>query len=213
MYSSYTAASFARQHDLAERHGVNLEGALTWAFEFEDTSFFAGFRALATRGINLPVFNVFRMFSKMGSQRIAVTSDGASHLDAMLKEGVRERPDVAALASRDARRVTILAWHYHDDDVPGPAAQVSLVIAGLGVTQGKAKLQHFRIDTEHSNAYTAWQRMGSPAEPTRAQYAQLESASELATLPGPSSIDVMDGGSTIAVTLPRQAVSLLILEW
>jgi xylan 1,4-beta-xylosidase len=213
MYSSYTAASFARQHDLAERHGVNLEGALTWAFEFEDTPLFAGFRALATHGINLPVFNVFRMFSKMGSQRIAVTSDGASNLDAMLKEGVRERPDVAALASRDARRVTILAWHYHDDDVPGPAAQVSLVIAGLGVIQGKAKLQHFRIDPEHSNAYTAWQRMGSPAEPTRAQYAQLESASELATLPGPSSVDVMDGGSTIAVTLPRQAVSLLVLEW
>ena len=36
MYSSYTAAAFARKHDLAERHGVNLEGALTWAFEFED---------------------------------------------------------------------------------------------------------------------------------------------------------------------------------
>ena len=36
MYSSYTAASFARKHELAERHGVNLEGALTWAFEFED---------------------------------------------------------------------------------------------------------------------------------------------------------------------------------
>ena len=36
MYSSYTAASFARKHDLAEKHGVNLEGALTWAFEFED---------------------------------------------------------------------------------------------------------------------------------------------------------------------------------
>ena len=28
MYSSYTAASFARKHDLAEKHGVNLEGAL-----------------------------------------------------------------------------------------------------------------------------------------------------------------------------------------
>ena len=66
MYSSYTAASFARKHDLAERHGVNLEGALTWAFEFENTPYFAGFRALATNGIALPVFNVFRMFSRMG---------------------------------------------------------------------------------------------------------------------------------------------------
>ena len=74
-YSSYTAASFARKHDLADRHGVNLEGALTWAFEFGETPFFAG-SALATNGINLPVFNVFRMFSRMGrsgSRRRATT--------------------------------------------------------------------------------------------------------------------------------------------
>ena len=32
MYSSYTAASYKRIWQLAARHGVNLEGALTWAF-------------------------------------------------------------------------------------------------------------------------------------------------------------------------------------
>jgi xylan 1,4-beta-xylosidase len=31
MYSSYTAAAFARKHELAEKHRVNLEGALTSA--------------------------------------------------------------------------------------------------------------------------------------------------------------------------------------
>ena len=213
MYSSYTAASFARKHDLAERHGVNLEGALTWAFEFEDTPFFAGFRALATNGLNLPVFNVFRMFSRMGAERIGVTSDGAVGLDAIVKQGVRDRPDVAALASRDARRATVLAWHYHDDDVPGPAAAVSLTIEGLGLKQGSAKLQHFRIDGEHSNAYAVWQRMGSPASPSAAQYSQLQAATELATLPGPSRVDVADGRATIPFTLPRQGVSLIVLEW
>jgi xylan 1,4-beta-xylosidase len=35
LFSSYTAASFARKYDLADRHGVLLEGALTWAFTFE----------------------------------------------------------------------------------------------------------------------------------------------------------------------------------
>jgi xylan 1,4-beta-xylosidase len=213
MYSSYTAASFARKHDLADRHGVNLEGALTWAFEFEDTPFFAGFRALATNGINLPVFNVFRMMSRMGADRIPVTSDGAIDLDAMLKQGVRERPDVAALASRDARRATILAWHYHDDDVPGPAAEVSLAVEGLGMKQGKAKLQHFRVDTDHSNAYTVWQKMGSPAAPSSAQYAQMLKASELAVLPGPSTVDVADGRAALTFALPRQGVSLIVLEW
>jgi len=71
-----------------------------------------------------PVFNVLRMFSRMGAQRIAATSDHAIDLEAIVKQGVRRRPDVAALASREARCTTIMAWHYHDDDVVGPAAQV-----------------------------------------------------------------------------------------
>jgi xylan 1,4-beta-xylosidase len=214
MYSSYTAAAFARKHDLAERHGVNLEGALTWAFEFEDQPYFAGFRVLASNGINLPVFNVFRMFSQMGAQRVAATSDAAIDLDAMMKTGVRDKPDVAALASRDANRVTILAWHYHDDDVAGPDAAVTLSLEGLGVKQGKAKLQHFRIDAAHSNAYTAWQRLGSPASPSPAQYEQLETASQLTRLAGaPASLDVTGGRASLQVALPRQAVSLIVVEW
>src|SRR5204863_7998055 len=68
MYSSYTAAVFSRKHDLAARHGVNLEGALTWAFEFEHQPWFAGFRVMASNGVTLPVFNVFRMFSRMGAE-------------------------------------------------------------------------------------------------------------------------------------------------
>ncbi len=91
MYSSYTAASFARKYDLAERHGVNLEGALTWAFEFEDQPFFAGFRVLATNGIDLPVLNVFRMFSLMGGRRVPAKSSAAVALDEILEKGVRER--------------------------------------------------------------------------------------------------------------------------
>src|SRR5262249_56551054 len=74
MYSSYTAASFARKHELARKHGVNLEGALTWAFEFEDQPYFAGFRALATNGVPLPVLNVFRMFARMRGRRLEAES-------------------------------------------------------------------------------------------------------------------------------------------
>src|SRR5439155_2781919 len=88
MYSSYTAASFARKHDLAAKHGVNLEGALTWAFEFEDQPPFAGFRVLATNGVDLPVLNVFRLFAKMTGDRVAAESDGMVPLDAILRSGV-----------------------------------------------------------------------------------------------------------------------------
>jgi xylan 1,4-beta-xylosidase len=66
LYASYTAAAYARTLDLAEKHAVNLEGSLTWAFEFEDQLYFTGFRVLATGGIDLPVLNVFRMLGLMG---------------------------------------------------------------------------------------------------------------------------------------------------
>src|SRR5688572_12775496 len=179
MYSSYTAASFARKHDLAERHGVNLEGALTWAFEFEDQPYFAGFRALATNGIPLPVLNVFRMFSKMGGQRVAAQSSAEVPLDAILTDGVRGAPDVAALASVEPNRLAVMVWHYHDDDVAGPEAAVDLAVAGLPAAARRATVTHYRIDEDRSNAYAAWRRMGSPIAPTRPQYGELEAASRL----------------------------------
>ena len=135
MYSSYTAASFAREYDLAERAGVNLEGALTWAFEFEDQPYFAGFRVLATNGIDLPVLNVFRMFSKMGGRRVRRRARGRS-LDAILQGGVRGAPDVSALAASTGTKLSVLVWHYHDDDVPGPDAEVALDVSGLPAAAG-----------------------------------------------------------------------------
>ena len=72
MYSSYTAAAFARKYDLAKDRGVNLLGAVTWAFEFENQPWFYGFRDLATNGVDKPVLNVFRMFGMMKGKRVEV---------------------------------------------------------------------------------------------------------------------------------------------
>jgi xylan 1,4-beta-xylosidase len=213
MYSSYTAASFARKHDLAARHGVNLEGALTWAFEFEDQPYFAGFRALATNGLALPVLNVFRMFSKMRGERVAAESSAAVPLETMLQEGVRGAPDVAALASAEPGRVSVMAWHYHDDDVPGPEAAVELRVSGFPGTVAEARLTHLRIDSSHSNAYAAWTRMGSPIAPSREQYQALLAASELALLDAPSTLHLASRTLTLRFPLPRQAVSLVTIEW
>jgi xylan 1,4-beta-xylosidase len=213
MYSSYTAASFARKHDLAAKHGVNLEGALTWAFEFEDQPYFAGFRALATNGIELPVLNVFRMFGKMGGRRLPVRSSADAGLEAILKDGVRGSPDVSALAALDARKLTVMAWHYHDDDVPGPDAAVELAVSGLPLAQGEPRLAHYRIDENHSNSFAQWKRQGSPIAPNADQYAQLLAAAQLAAMEGPATVAVANGTTTLRFSLPRQAVSLVVLEW
>jgi len=212
MYSSYTAASFARIHDLAEKHGVNIEGALTWAFEFEDQPYFAGFRSIASNGIDKPVLNVFRMFSKMSGRRLEARSDHAASLDDILRKGVRDEPDVSALASLDRNTLCVLLWHYHDDDVPGPEAEIQLQLDNLPPRTGVLRVRQFRIDGDHSNAYAVWRKLGSPQQTTAEQYAQLEKAGHLEEVTGP----VATGQGTTALVrlpLPRQAVALLQLEW
>jgi len=214
MYSSYTAASFARKHDLADRHGVNFAGALTWAFTFEDQPYFAGFRQLASCGLPLPVFNVLRMFSLMNGQRLGADSDAAVSLDDIIRRGVRERPDVAALASLDTNKLCVMVWHYHDDDEPGPDAAVYLELTGLPSSVSEAKLTHFRVDASHSNAYDEWLRMGSPIAPNERQYRQLEDASRLTTLAEtPAALRIDHGVTSVNLTLPRQGVSLVVVEW
>jgi xylan 1,4-beta-xylosidase len=213
LYACYTAASLAREFELADKHRVNFEGALTWAFEFEDQPYFAGFRALASNGLDLPVLNVFRMFGKMSGRRLSVESTATLGLDQILRRGVRAGPEVSTLAAIADKQLSVLIWHYHDDALPAPSAEIELQLSGLPFQRGEAKLRHFRIDDEHSNAFTAWEKMGSPARPTHDQYIQLEQAGQLTEMEPQKAVQLANGKLTLRLSLPRQAVSLLVLDW
>jgi len=212
LYASYTAASIAREYDLAARRGVNLIGAVNWSFEFEDQPWYAGFRDLATNGVNKPVLNVFRMLGKMRGDRVAVSGDQAYDAARIQAAGVRgARTDIDALAAKDAHHIAVMVWNYHDDDIIDAGAPVELRIAGIPARQ--VQLHHYRIDQDHSNSYAAWKRMGSPANPTPAQVAELQKASELAELGPASTLETRDGTATVRMQLPRQAVSLITLTY
>jgi len=212
MYSSYTAAMLHHTLDLAARYRVSLEGAVTWAFEFEDQPWFDGFRTLATNGVSKPVLNIFRMFGQMGGKRVRVQSDGAITLDDLLKAGVHEKADINGLASRGPREASILVWNYHDDDLPAPDAAIHLTVDGIpGV--GRVRVLHYRIDGNHSNAYTIWKEMGSPQNPSAGQYGQLEAAGRLEILSSPGWLRNEGGKVGINFALPRQGASLLQLSW
>jgi len=212
LYASYTAASIAREYDLAARRGVNLIGAVNWSFEFEDQPWFAGFRDLATNGVDKPVLNVFRMLGKMRGDRVAVSGDQAYDAAHIQAAGVRgARTDIDALAAKDAHGIAVMVWNYHDDDVIDAGSPVELRIAGIPAKQ--VQMHHYRIDQEHSNSYAAWKRMGSPANPTAAQVAELQKAGDLAELGAAKTIETRDGTATVSMQLPRQAVSLVTLSY
>jgi len=211
LYAAYTCEQLFRTQEIAARAGVAIEGAVTWAFEFEGEPLFAGYRELATNGIAKPVLNLFRMLGRMGKTRLAATSSGALTLDAVLANGVRSAPDVNVLAAAgECGRIAALIWHYHDDDLPdAPAAAIDLAIGGLPPGTQEWHVEHWRIDGSHSNAHAAWQRMGGPRPPSPEQFAALEKASGLETLGTPRGIVAADGAIRLGFDLPPQGVSLI----
>ena len=212
MFPTYTALQIARTYELGDLHQVNLLGAVTWAFLFEDQPYFDGFRDLATNGIAKPVLNTFRMLGQMTGDRVQAQSSAGLTVEEIRDKGVRGAPDISALAARSPRSATVLIWNYHDDDLPAPAAPVTLTIDGLPA--GRATIAHARIDETHSNSHAAWLNMGSPQTPTPAQYAELERASALQPLKPPRQVTIArDGRVTETFDLPRKSVSFVKVTW
>jgi xylan 1,4-beta-xylosidase len=210
MYSSYTVASFARIWELAERRHINLEGVLSWSFEFENQPWFAGYRQLATNGVILPVLNVFRMFAMLGAEKVSATSSAQVPLDVVMSEGIRGDADIGVLATRDhgGGGIQVLLWNYHDDDLPGADASIRVEVKGLPSHHDDWL---FRVDGTHANAFAAWKAMGSPQSPNAAQYAELEKASEMiAERPG---VSRRRGRTAVyEVVVPRQGVAILDIQ-
>ena len=213
MYASYTAAVMTRTYDLAKKRGVNLTGAVTWAFEFEDQPYFRGFRDLATNGIDKPVLNVFRMLGMMKGNRVATISTSKQNYITMRDSSVRgEEPDVNALATKSTNVANIMVWNYHDkNDINVPPTTVSVMVKGL--PQQRLLLTQYIIDQEHSNAYTIWEKMGSPKEPTADEYKTLETAGQLQEISSAKYITPIKGEAKINFDLERQGITLLKITW
>lgn len=211
-YGAYEVATMKRSLDLADEMGVDLQGVLTWAFTFPGTPYFAGYRALATNGIHLPVLNAFKLLGRLSGERVPVMSDGARSLNQLLESGVRDAPEIDALAAFDGDALRIVVWNYHDDLVPAAPASVALRVQVPRELGGKLVVSHERVDDTHGNAFSAWQSLGSPASPSSSELQQLREAMSLLEFESPRSLEVKDGLVSVSFELPRFGVSLLTLR-
>ena len=67
--------------------------------------------------------------------------------------------------------------------------------------------------TDYGNSCEAWKRLGSPQQPTPKQYEQLETAGHLDQFGKTDNTIVKNSEVVLNFSLPRQAVSLILLEW
>ena len=212
-YGAYIASGLQSIGELARKYDVNIKGAVTWAFEFENQAYFAGYRALSTHGIDLPVINAFRMLGLLHGLRLNAVSSASITADQVLREGITDREDVDVMASRSSNEIDVLIWNYNGNDSPTATTPVNLQVADLPKGTREVLLEHYRLDTNHSDSYTAWRRMGSPQQPTPDQYRQLKMAGQLHLLGSPSWAHLQKNSLHLQFMLPRQAMSLIRITW
>jgi xylan 1,4-beta-xylosidase len=131
----------------------------------------------------------------------------------VVHDGVRVQPDINAIAGCKENGIEALIWNYHDDDVGSPAADVDLEVDGLPAGTTRVLLEHFRVDSTHSNAFAVWKEMGSPQSPSDTQFDELQNEGQLHLLTSPEWMNIQMGSLHLQFSLPRQSMSLVRLTW
>jgi xylan 1,4-beta-xylosidase len=213
LYGASVTEATMRTYELARKYGVTVQGAVTWAFEFEDQPIFAGRRSLASHGIDKPEMNFFRIAGLLGAERVETSSSFAINAKSIAAKGVRERPEIDALATRDVNGAAVLLWNYADNEVPGENESVHVTIRGIPSAVDRILMEEYRVDDRHSNSVQLWKEMGSPQAPSAEQYGKLKAAGQLELADSPRWIRTQGGTAEVEIDLPRESVDLLRLSW
>lgn len=212
-YGAYEMAMMKRSLELEAELGVTLGGLLTWAFTFPGTPYFAGYRALTSNGVDLPVLGAFKLLGRLSGSRVPLTSTGAHALDELLTNGVRNAPEIDGLATLEGTAARVLLWNYHDDLIAVPATPVHLTVTVPPTFGASVCVSHLRVDESHGDAYTVWVSQGMPTSPSPAQVQALRRAMEPSLLMPEKIASVLANGSVEAdFDLPRFGVSLVTLR-
>ena len=145
--------------------------------------FYGGFGILAERGIPKAAFNDFALLHRLGETRVDVKSD--SVLVTRRKDG----------------SLTIAAWNLILPEESGVPKTITLQFKGVAAKQARVTI----VDREHGSPLPEYEKMGSPAFPTKAQIAALRKA---AGMPAATELAIENG----EMQLRLQPFALALIE-
>ena len=94
-----------------------------------------------------------------------------------------------------------MIWNYHDVDKKDETANIAMNITGISAA--KVRITEYRIDENHSNAYTLWKKMGAPQKPTTTQVTALGKAGQLQKMRPVKSLSIKNGELALSINLPE----------
>ena len=139
-----------------------------------------------------PVFNAFKLLHQMTDIQLSCTGGSFSGANGF-----------ATLRS-DTGAIQVMVYDHFGNN------NVSLTVNNIPFS-GPCEVQHFIVDSAHSNSYRPWIAMGGPNIPTVAQWQQLSNAAQLAdsvifdTLPS-------SGSYAASFAAPQHSVSLFVIS-
>ena len=208
--SRYVAAWLVNEVDMifnvADNYGYNYipDVILFWSLPLP-RNFGKHFGVATVMGDNViikrPVYNGFDALGYLSDERIALT--GAKYGDAV--HGIATK--------NEDQSIEVILYHFNGDDVWNEQTGQSTVNLSIkNIPFHKGYVQYFKIDETHSNAYSIWQSMGSPDDPTSNQLQALQSQDDLQLCEPMSQVSISGGTLTKQITLQNNSVVLVVVS-
>jgi xylan 1,4-beta-xylosidase len=155
------------------------------------------------QGVRKATFNAFKMLHMMGTTRLQLSGG----------TGTTDGVDGFATVSANGSEVAVIVYNFYKV-LSGQTGedQVNITLNDLPLPKGQISVQHFRVDSLHSNPYAVWLKQGKPAKPSTTQWDEMRAAQNLAELQPAKNINYTGTALTETFTLPRQSVSLLLFK-
>jgi xylan 1,4-beta-xylosidase len=177
-------------------------GGQSYIENHRDTAFAEVFGLINYQGIRKAAFNAYKMLNMMGTTRLSLTGGTTG-------DGV----DGFATMNSDSSVVTVMIYDYYIAlNKTSADNTVTLTVNNLPLPKGQIEVDHYRIDSLHSNPYAVWERLRKPATPTTAQWDSMQTAQNMALLKPAVTFNYTGAAYTDSFSMPRYSVSLLVFK-
>jgi xylan 1,4-beta-xylosidase len=196
-FPAFQCAITADLLDLAMEFPDNpLQGAFLDTFYFPGYRLFEGQRTLITAEVvDKPILNGLRLLGKLGPERLAASPQGTKPVRVL---GTR----------REDGSLQVMAVNFGEDTGYAESHSVRVNLADL--PKQSWRVSHYRIDRDHSNAHTIWEKLGRPLTPSAEQLAAIQERMGLERCEPDFTLE--QEGAFLTADLPPQSVSLWVLD-